>query len=369
MKRGTAPSSLRGLTVVELVIAIGLFAMLMTAVFAVMRGFVDVWDKSESRRARVEEASAVGEMLARDLVQLDGGGRGDLLVQWVPFDTDADGANDSFWPRMSLVRHASPAEMARLQTRSAQKQPGQGLIEVAWVVVPAYKGQTEPDRRSEGLVLRGERLASARDIHGNPTGEGEVSYFDPRFFSRGGEPTPGALAEVTGGVLWFGLEFATQTTSLKDGWRVGTQIPDAGTSWDAWRRDRPDAQIHEWNLPAAGMPKAKDRALLPRRVKLELEFERSKEAKRRTRLSEFLPLGANTMVVDDATRLPTQAGAFVKLDGEWLKLGAPGGRTVSVQRGMRGTRAANHERGARVHFGETYVREVPIGLAQEDWDL
>jgi hypothetical protein len=117
------------------------------------------------------------------------------------------------------------------------------------------------------------------------------------------------------------------------------------------------------------MPKAKKRALLPRRVKLELELERPKDAQRRTRLSEVLELGANTMRVDDETRLPITPGAFVKIDGEWLKLGSVNGRTVGVQRGMRGSRAANHDRGARSHFGETYVREIPIRLSQEDWDL
>jgi prepilin-type N-terminal cleavage/methylation domain-containing protein len=362
----------RGLTLVELVIAISLFTLLMAAVFAVMRGFIGVWDQSESRRARVEEASAVGELLANDFVQLDGGARGDLVAEWIPFDTDGDGANDTFWPRLRLVRHASEAELARLQARVAAKVPGQGLIEVVWVVVPAYKGKQEADRRSEGLVLRGERIASARDAGGDPveTGDaGERSYFDPRFFAKTGEPTPGALAEVTGGVLWFGAEFATQTTSLVDGWRVGPRLADAATSWDAWRRGRPNTEVHVWNEPGAGMPRAKQRALLPRRVKFELEFERPKEAKRRTRLAEFLPLGANTLRVEDAERLPSRADAFVKIDGEWLKLGPPSGRTVSVQRGMRGTRAANHERGARVHFGETYVREVPIHLSQEDWDL
>ena len=73
-------SKKRGLTVIELVIAVGLLAVLMISVFAVMRGFIGVWDKSESRRARIEECSAVGELFARDLAQMDGGGRGDLVA-------------------------------------------------------------------------------------------------------------------------------------------------------------------------------------------------------------------------------------------------------------------------------------------------
>lgn len=368
-RRTEARRAARGLTLVELVIAIGLFTLLMTAVFAVMRGFLGVWDKSEARRARVEECSAIGELLASDLAQLDGGGRGDLVCEWIPFDADADGASDSFWPRLRLVRHASEAEIARLQTRSAEKSRGQGLVEVAWVVVPAYKGSKEADRRSEGLLLRGERIASPRDASGEPVDTGGTSYFDPRFFSRSGEPTPGALAEVSGGLLWLGLEFATQTTSLVDGWKLGKDLEHALPSWDAWTRNRPDAAIHEWNVPAGGLPRAKGRALLPRRVRVELEIERPRDARRRTRIAEFLPLGATTMVVEDASRLPVGESGLVKIDGEWLRFSAPAGRTVSVQRGMRGTRPANHERGALLHFGDVYVREVPIGLSQEDWNL
>ena len=363
-------ASQRGLTVVELVVAVGLLALLMVSVFAVMRGFIGVWDKSETRRARVEESSALGEILANDLVQMDGGSRGDLLAEWIAFDTDGDGASDALWPRLRLVRHASEAELARLRFRSKDPNQGQGLIEVVWTVVPAYKGKQELDRRSEGLVMRGERLATPRDDPNAPRVQGkELSYFDERFFSASGEPTPGTLSEVSGGVLWFGLEFATQTTTLRDGWHPGDQLSDSCFSWDAWRKKRPNTLLHVWNEPGAGMPKAKQRALLPRRVKLELEFERPKQAQKRTRLAEFLALGANTMLVDDEKRLPTTSDTFVKIDGEWLKLSAPSGRNVSVQRGMRGTRAANHDRGARIHFGETYRREIPVRLSQEDWDL
>ncbi len=365
----TEHNSRRGLTVVELVIAVGLLALLMISVFGVLRGFIDVWDKSETKRSRVEEASAIGEMLANDLVQLDGGGRGDLVAEWIPFDGDADGATDSWWPRLLLVRHASQAEITRLQARSTEKVPGQGLLEVAWSVVPAYKGKEQPDRRSEGLVMRSERIATARDPGALPDPTAELSYFDPRFFSKAGEAPAGALNEVSGGVLWFGLEFATQTTLLKDGWKAGTELSNSCFSWDAWRKERPNKLVHAWNEAGAGMPKAKNRALLPRRVKLELEFERPKEASRRTRLTEFLALGATTMRVEDEQRLPKTAESFVKIDGEWLKLGAVSGRTVSIQRAMRGTRAANHDIGARIHFGETYRREVPIRLSQEDWDL
>jgi transposase len=358
----------RGLTIIELVIAVGLLALMMVSVFGVMRGFIDVWDKSEIRRGRVEEASAVGEMLSKDLVQLDGGARGDLVAEWVAFDVDGDGTLESLWPRLLMVRHASIAELARLQARSKEKLPDQGLLEVAWCVVPAYKGKKEIDRRSEGLLLRGERIATPHDASTAAQG-GELSYFDPRFFAKNGEPTPGALNEVTAGLLWFGMEYATQTTILRDGWHEGDQLADACRSWDAWRKARPNAALHVWNEPGAGMPKAKKRALLPRRVKVELEFERPKDAQKRTRLSELLVSGANTMRVDDDQRLPKTEGAFVKIDGEWMKLSSVSGRTVGVQRGMRGTRAANHELGARIHFGETYTREIPIRLSQEDWDL
>lgn len=358
-----APRSRRGLTLVELVLSAGLLAILLAAVFQLVRQFMGVWEKSEVRRMQVEEATGVSELLAADLVALEPGARGDFLAEWAFFDHDLNGTAETKWPRVRMVRHASPAELARLQAgeESDARLAGEGLIEVVWAVLPTEPGARDNGRRSIGTLWRGER------VFGLARGA-DVPMFSDEYLSRGGVPRPGSTQEVTGGVLWLGMQFATQTTILRDGWRVGREAGDAVASWDAWNRKRPLAERHVWNDTSDFLPKVSDTPLLPRRVRLELELEQASDLKRRTRLSAYVTQQDGSFEVDDPSRLPAEGG-HVLVDSEWMQVSSVSGRWVSVRRGARGTASAAHENGALVHYGRTMVREVPIATHREDWDL
>jgi hypothetical protein len=358
----SAPLRKRGLTMVELVIAMGLLALLMVSVFDLMRSFLSLWDRSETRRALVEEASGVAELMARDLGALENGSRGDVIGEWAFHDTDGDGVQETMWPRLRLVRYATRGELARLQAGREVRRDDEGLIEVCWQVVPAHRGKTEPDLRAEGLILRGERIVDRRAT-------GEVSFFDERFFGTGGVAPPGVLNEVSGDLLWLGLTFATQTSLISESWSIGDGLADVATSWDAWNRSRPDATRHGWNEPGAGMPSSRDRALLPRRVRVELEFERERDRKRRTRLSSAISMADTSLPVAEGGRLPQTIGTYIKIDAEWMRITSISPARAGVVRAERGTRAGGHERGALIHHGETFVREIPIRGYQDDWDL
>lgn len=431
----------RGLTLVELVVAAGLLAFLLAAIFKLLDEFMTLWQKSEERRAIAEEASGVSELLAADLDTVEPGPRGDLLAEWVFFDVDGDSIPETKWPRVRLVRHASPGELARLQASEAVREPsaykvrgahapgsasvavfggterfrrgdrvsfgsdarkytvaaetdelaeeilvtpplqaalagnepiehvasgdklaGEGLIEAIWAVLPTNPGTRDPARRAEGTLWRGER------IYG-PARGADVSFFDPKYISAGGAPRPGSTSEVSSNVLWLGLAFATQTSRLDGEWKLGRELEDCWPSWDAWQRGRANADRHEWNEPPAGMPAAKDRPLLPRRVRLELELERDTDLKHRTRVARFVAKGDASIEVEDGRKLPRSGGAMLLVDAEWMELTSVAGDTASVRRGRRGTQPAPHEPGALLHWGQTFVREVPIVLHQEDWDL
>jgi hypothetical protein len=365
-----------GLTLVELVLAIGLLSILMVAIFNLLDGFLSLWEKSETRRQLVEESSGVLELAAADLTSLEGGPRGDLLAEWVSFDTDGDGLREKTWPRLRLVRHASPAEIARLQAGAAEKDPGEGLLEVVWAVLPARRSAGTPDLRAEGILWRGEQL-----FRGTRDKDEAPSFFDERFTSASGQLPPGAVNEVTHGVLWLGVRFAGQTTILGDlsvgpvgrgggegGWTLGHALTDSSASWDAWSRGRPDAERHHWNQPPAGMPAPRGRPVLPRRVRLELELERERDLKRRTRLERVLNATDSAIEVGDGTRLPPKGG-HVLIDAEWMEVVSISGNRAVVRRAARGTRAAIHEARALVHYGQSLLREVPIAMQQEDWNL
>jgi hypothetical protein len=211
---------------------------------------------------------------------------------------------------------------------------------------------------SVGTIWRGERL-----IHG-----GDGDFFDSGFVSNDGKPSAGQLDELTGGILWLQPLLATQTSVVYDGWSIGDGLEHAATSWDAWKRARPDDTRHEWNEPAQGMPRVREQPLLPRRVRLEIEYEDPAQRRRRTRLSADLAATEVSFNVDDETRLP-KVKSFILVDAEWMLLRTKNGKRVTVQRGMRGSKAAYHAAGARISHGGTVFREVEVPTYREDWKL
>lgn len=394
--RGAGASGARGgFTLIELVVAMGLVSIVMLAVFQLLDTATGLWTRGETQRSLVEASSATAELLVADLRSLHPGVQGDLLAEWESFDADGDGIRERYWPRVRLVRHVSPATVARLLARDGQaappagpaagssggsagepgqdadsgeagdatrgartlRMPGSRLIEVVWCIVPAQARAATADGRAEGLLLRGERLLDD-PLRG--------SFFAPGFFDGAGMPRAADVDPVTGGLLYCGLAFASQTTLFEDGWRVGGELTDASASWDAWQTGRPDVELHEWNEAAAGAPPPRDAPVLPRRVRLELEFERAVDLRRRPRLAEPLDATETSFQVTRGDDLPGP-GSHLLLDAEWMEVTGVREERVSVKRGVRGTAAVPHASGSLVHHGHTVVFEVPIAVHRDDW--
>jgi len=358
----------RGVTLVELLLALAIFSFLAIAVFQILDRSLSLWRRTETRRGLLAQASAVSDLLARDLSGLEGGPRGDLVAEWVLYDTDGDGVAETKWPRLRLVRQASAADVQRLQQEARAEagqgesatpppMPGEGLVEVLWLVVPA--SLTDPSARAEGELWRKERLV---------TDAASKSFFAPDFLGKSNR-APAAADEVGGGCLWLGMLFATQTSNVHDGWKAGPELDGAATSWDAWAKRRPDKDVHPWNEPGAGMPRVKDRPLLPRRVRVELELERPSDRQRRTKVTSVVETGDTSIQVDDGDKVPREEGSFVLVDAEWMRVRSVDGRNLTVERGQRGTKTVMHAPGALVHYGLKVVREIPVATYREDWNL
>jgi prepilin-type N-terminal cleavage/methylation domain-containing protein len=353
-----------GFTLVELLLAVGLFSILMLALLRLVDTSLTIWGRTDEGRELSEMGGATLDMLAGDLFALEGGKRGDLLADWRLFDLDRDGLEGAPAQRLRLVRHVGAAGLQRLArgvSGAAFETFDRGLVEVGWALLP---GTGTDDERALGTLVRGERLVGDEET---------LSFFDPGFFGPSGKPVPGSLLEITGGVLWFNAWFATQTTVLRrsaseDGWELGSDLAHCAASWDAWNRARPDTERTPFNLAPAGMPRAKDVPLLPRRVRIELELERPRDLRFRTRLAAAVNVEDTTLAVRDGRRLPAP-GAFLLLDDEWLRLVSVRDERAAVERGRRGTRAATHAAGTLVHHGWRIVREIPIDMTREDWDL
>jgi hypothetical protein len=345
---------------IELLLAAGLFSILMLALLRLVDTTLTIWSRTDQARELSEMGAGALDLLAADLAALEGGARGDLVADWWLFDLDRDGIEGTPAPRLRLVRHRGAAGLQRL----ASGRPGadfetfeRALVEVGWALLPA--SSDVPEERGLFTLVRGERLVSDAET---------LSYFAPGFFGPSGKPVPGSLLEVTGGALWLDLMFASQTSVLHEGWALGDGLAHCSASWDAWNRARPDAERSVFNQPAAGMPAAKEAPLLPRRVRIELELERPRDLRLRTRLALPATAGATDVTVRDGRRLP-EVGRMIRIDDEWLEILAKAEERISVRRGRRGTRPAEHAAEALVHHGWRAVREVPIDMTREDWDL
>jgi len=353
-------STRAGFTLVELLLAVGLFSILLIALMRLVDTSLTIWGRTDESRELSEMGNAVVDMFSADVHALEAGKRGDLLADWRRFDFDRDGIEGAPGQRLRLVRQVGADELQRLSQGTAGKDVEvfeRGLVEVGWALLPGTSDV--PDERPLGTLVRGERLLGAADT---------LSFFDPNFFGPGGKPVPGSLFELTGGVLWFDVWFASQTSVVHAGWKLGDGLADCAASWDAWDRARPDPELSIFNRPAAGMPKAKDVPLLPRRVRVELELERPRDLRFRTRLALAANVEDTALVVRDARRLP-EPGAMILLDDEWMRVVSVAEPRVMVERARRATRATTHAAETLVHHGWRVVREVPVDVTREDWDL
>lgn len=346
-----------GFTLVELLLAVGLFSILVLALARLVDTSFGIWNRTDESRELSEMGNAVMDLLAADVHALEGGKRGDLLADWRKFDLDRDGIDGAPAQRLRLVRQVGAVELERLAPGARRETFERGLVEVGWALLPGV-GDT-PDERALGTLSRGVRLLGDADT---------LSFFDAGFFGPSGKPVPGSLYEIAGGVLWFETWYATQTSILHEGWTLGDGLAHCSASWDGWNRARPDPELSLLNQPPAGMPQAKDTVLLPRRIRVALELERPRDLRTRTRLATAANVEDGTLVVRDGRKLPA-AGGMILVDDEWMRVVAVSGERVTVERGRRATRATTHAAEALVHHGWRLVREIPVDMTREDWDL
>jgi len=332
-----------GLTLLELLLAVSLLSLLVVLVVELLDTTLSMLERTESRRDLLEISGATGELLADDLERLHAGSRGDLWVDWVALDSDGDGIEGLSWQRLRLVRAASAGELQRLEPGASKGQAGDGLVEVVWAHLPGgdlWRGEAR---------LRGDRPSL---------------FFADDFFDALGRPVASQAEHVTSGVLWFAVSLASAETRLDRGWRHGSGAGTAHRAWDGRGLGRLDEDLHPWNgetlqREGAGL-------VLPRRVLIELEIERPRDVPRRPRLSEAIDREQDRLPLTRGWELP-EAGGFVRIDEEWMELANVADSGVSVRRGVRGSRVAEHAAGAVVHYGRTLAREAVVRMQTGGW--
>ncbi len=365
MRRAPVQRPRAGLTLVELVLALGLFALLAVALVELLDTTLSIWEEAEVERERLGREAALVQWFERDLEFLAGGERGDLLFDWELVDVDGDGIATRPTARLRLVRRAVAEDFDRLGARrvlaggEVAPTPGTSrpLIEVLWALELDGGAAGQPVR-GDGRLLRAECV-----LDGPPT------YFDRDAFGAGGRVLAEGAQAIAAGVLHWELQFASQTTSLLGGWRVGEDLAAASSAWDARDGSRlAAAREHPLNAMAPGTPPFDGRPLLPRRVRLVIELERPDRTARRPRLRA--PVGAEDLelLLGGARDLP-RAGDLVLIGEEWVRVTSIVGERMNVVRGERGTRPIAHPEGSPVQFGDRIEREFTVPQHEEDWNL
>lgn len=358
MKPASCARLRRGFTLVELLLAMGLFSLLLVVLMRLLDSTLGTLRSAGEERERFVRESALFEFLGRDLERLASGSAADLLLSTRRFDVDGDGIAGRPWQRLVFVRQVPPGERPGAPAGSDPART-LALAEVCWTVLPrAVPRQVEgaAGRRGDGLLVRLER----------PLDEGGLSLFAPEAFGAGGVPRQ-AYEELGAGVLWLEVLCAAQTTRLDQGWNRGHGLEQAPPAWDARGGARLSAEADPENALHPALPGAvSGEVFLPRRIRIELELEREDEHRRRTYNTAPIGPAATQFQVARPGRLPP-AGSLVLLGEEWMRLESLEGNLVRVSRAQRGTRAVRHGAGTPVQFGGRAVREFEIPWAKERW--
>jgi len=308
----------RGFTLIEMLVVMTLLVSFGYLTFSLMRGSLELWRKGEAGRDLGEKAAAVFDLLLRDLRALHAGREGKLFSE-----VALEGSGREAFPsrKLRFVRTVERSEEVRIfrQMGLIEASPGEprpeapasgGLLEVAYVVSRERGGGDSAIQ----VLQRGVRLVGTNQEE--------------------------SLREVTSGVLFFDCSFFR--------WRGEPQ-----GSWDS----------------ARGTPDDPRDDVFPKAAALTLVLERDGAESRLTFLRAGVDDEEMRLEVDDPKRLPLAFPGYVKIDGEWMELGSVEGKFAAVKtRGARGTLAAAHAVGAKVHVGETFRSLVELGKPREDWN-
>jgi hypothetical protein len=263
-------------------------------------------------------------------------------------------------------------------------RPTGGLMEVFWTAVPEsnddlavmtlYRGVRSPIGTPPS-VAPGPGGAAPAGLAAGPPSLLPVRAGTDAMAAGMAERGPLDLPEirsvarpVLAGVLHFGVEFWGRKTETWDPGEPPPKGPLEG--WDSTRGVLAKGKGTEGFFLARSADSLDDPGddTYPRRLRVTLVVEEVGRNALTGRL--FGELAADSKIVElyDARFLPATdtARRFVKIGAEWIEFETvEGNRLQGCRRGARGTVAAAHSQGARVHHGRTIVKEYAVATFRD----
>ncbi|MHC4607613.1 MAG: hypothetical protein ACYTAF_11915, partial [Planctomycetota bacterium] len=264
-------------------------------------------------------------------------------------DFDANGR-----PRLRFVRTGRFAEMRAGPEKAVDDRVPAARYTDAWEV--AY---VMDDDAARSILHRGVRYFDREE---------KGSFFDKKALRRTSGRTFGRyFVPVDDGVLYVGFKFWTQFTNTWDESKrlqksLGRSKRSSGPSliWDSTRSREKKFFAHRKRIDVRDPD-----FVYPRVVQVSLTIESTQADVRGVELAKDVDAKGKGIPVN-TTRWMPDAPNFVKIEKEWIEYRALGPSQIMVKkRGARGTKAARHAAGMRVHFGQTFTAEVCIPAYRE----
>ncbi len=375
----------RGFTLVELLMATALFAVLGLLMFQIARDAADIWNSGERNRVINQGADAAFTLLATDLRHLWAG---------------APGAYEQDARLVSSARRQGYGQPPDLSFRRSQGLAFTRLLhehrELTWLrrAGDAAGGQAttsllgEPDplllQPTSGLaeslffttILPGDELPSLMRCVRTPIG-GPTTLTDPERWSDVGRLLADALP-IAEDVLFFGVEFwvpgaaawsreewvePTPDEGAAGAMKAGKVAPIFATAtWDSTRGLSDDLPTY---LGEDSLWDASDDAT-PALVRLTLVLAAGLPT---GQVRETLGIEGRRLRLTDVRFLrdDEERPEFVLVDHEWMRILEEGvtSTEIVVERGARDTEIASHATGAVARIGRTFRRVVRLPTARE----
>ena len=360
----------RGFTLIELLAATALFAVLGTMLFQIVRGAMDIWSMGERSRELHDRAAAALDAIATDLRDVWPGAPGAaeqdsrFLLTWreegppggpaytVPLLRFARVCHEA--RALAWLRRAGDVAGAEQAAQRLTGQASQELLPTGGLAESLYTLAMQPGQRLPSLVRRFRA----------PIG-GEGSLLDAELPDRRERLLEDSIV-LADQVLYFGVAcWAPGTTA----WEAPKGAGGAALGlWDSTRGLIPpgDAGFPFGAGPASLLDGRDD--VFPRRVRLTLVLDDSTGDTAGGALAEPVTSESTRIELASTTFLREQgAPDAVLVEGEWMRVTARDGRTLTVERGVRGTTAVSHPDGATVRAGLGYERVVELPVVREAW--
>ncbi|KAA3607128.1 MAG: prepilin-type N-terminal cleavage/methylation domain-containing protein [Planctomycetota bacterium] len=295
-----------GMTLIEVLLALGLFAMLGLFVAGILNSVMGLWQNGERRGHGDLVFSSTLQKLRTDLRALHNGARGRFEVDFWEAVPAGEAQQAWYLPRMRFLAHGGAALDQDPEARHA--------VEIVWMLVP--------EDPANSRLCRLMRLTQLE----NPS---ESFLSSDRLVER--RAREGAGLVVLDGVAW--AEFAAL---------------DSQGQWH-----------EEWKIPPDPV---RD---LPAKVRLRLERVAGSARNRPPRLDEDLEAAGNRMRLRG--QLPFKIPEFALVEKEWMRVsGTP--PTLSIaERGLRDTSFEAHPARAPVLLPKSYAGEAWVVAEGRRW--